>query len=240
MPYYNYEYEADIGQGMVDAVFGVYLAIIFIALAFSLVAYVLQSVALHTIANRRGIKDGWLAWLPFGNSWILGSVSDQYRYLTKGEIRNRRKLLLGLSIATIVAYFAWVIVMVMAGVILGSGESMAFAMLTIMGALLITGVAVAYTVFYYMSLYDLYISCATDNGVVYFVLSIVISWLTPILVFICRNKDQGMPPRRQPVPQPAYAAPGVPVQMPVMETPIQAPVDQASAPESGFGPPGNL
>ena len=42
-------------------------------------AYVLTSWALYTIADRRGIKNPWLSWIPVVNCWIIGSLSDQYR-----------------------------------------------------------------------------------------------------------------------------------------------------------------
>ena len=71
----------------------------FFANGLSILAYILQALALYTIAKRRGIRKPWLAWIPFGNSWILGSLSDQYHYVTKRTIKNRRKLLLGLEIA---------------------------------------------------------------------------------------------------------------------------------------------
>ena len=44
-----------------------------------------------------GIRHAWLAWVPIGNNWILGSLSDQYRYLVKGKICRKRVILPALS-----------------------------------------------------------------------------------------------------------------------------------------------
>ena len=58
------------------------------------------SIGLTTIANRRGLRNGWLSWLPVGYDWTIGNIADQYRYLARGEVRSRRKALLALSIVS--------------------------------------------------------------------------------------------------------------------------------------------
>ncbi|MBE7001904.1 MAG: hypothetical protein E7421_04290 [Ruminococcaceae bacterium] len=181
----------------------VYLLIVFFMFAFSILSYVLQGVGLHTIANRRGIRNGWLAWIPLGNLWVLGSISDQYQYVTKGKIKNRRKVLLGLSIG----YFAFCIIWMIAAVV-GllltegmDGEIVAGVLLILLGGLLMAAIAVAMLIYYYLCLYDLYNSCNPSNGVLFLVLSIVFSVTVPFFVFACRKRDSGMPPRKQPEPQ---------------------------------------
>lgn len=62
----------------------------------------MEAVALYTIAKRREINKPWLACIPVVSGWILGSVSDQYRYVTKRKVKNKRKWLLGLSILGVV------------------------------------------------------------------------------------------------------------------------------------------
>ena len=77
-------------------------------LAFAVLSYVFQSLGMYTIAKRRGIHNPWLAWVPVGSSWLLGSISDQYHYVVKGEERSKRKVLLGLQIGFIALYIAFV------------------------------------------------------------------------------------------------------------------------------------
>ena len=60
----------------------------------SIAGYVLTALALYTIARRRGLKNPWLAWIPVADCWLLGSLSDQYRYVVKGEHKSKRKILL--------------------------------------------------------------------------------------------------------------------------------------------------
>ena len=72
----------------------------------SLAAYVFSSLAIYTIAQRRGIRHAWMAWIPMLNVWILGSISDQYRYVVKGQIKSKRKVLLALNILNVLIIFA--------------------------------------------------------------------------------------------------------------------------------------
>ena len=60
--------------------------------------YVFTALALYTIAKRRCISKPWLSWVPVVNVWVLGSLSDQYRYVVRGENKSKRKALLVLSI----------------------------------------------------------------------------------------------------------------------------------------------
>ena len=69
------------------------------------------------------------------------------------------------------------------------------------------GVAIATAVIRYMALYDVYTSCTPQNNVVFLVLSILFSVTEPFFLFFTRNKDDGMPPRKQ---EPVYEAPQEP------------------------------
>lgn len=64
----------------------------------AIVAYVLGALGFYTIAKRRGINHAWLAWVPIGNLWLLGCISDQYQSIARGKVKNKRKALLGLGI----------------------------------------------------------------------------------------------------------------------------------------------
>lgn len=184
-----------VGGGILGAVVAVYLLMIFAALTFSVACYVFQSLGTYTIAGRRGIKNAWLTWLPIGNLWILGSISDQYQYVAKGKVKNRRKILLGLSIGVFVFYFVWIV----SAVVSTFASLTAGVLVLVLGALLFLALAVIMTVYQYMCLYDLFSSCQPSNAVLYLVLSIFVTVTMPFFVFACRKKDLGMPPRKQPV-----------------------------------------
>ena len=161
-------------------------------------AYVLHSVGLYSIAERRGIRHSWLAWLPVGNLWILGSISDQYQYVVKGEVKNRRKVMLILNIAAIVLYFVAIIVGIISAFALANDSAAGSGWGFFLVGLVMFGLIITMNVFMYMSYYDLYRSSCPENAVLFLVLSIVVSVTLPIFVFINRKKDGGMPPKKQP------------------------------------------
>ena len=144
------------------------------------------------------------------NCWILGSLSDQYRYVVKGEIRSKRKLLLILKVLEAVLGVAVAVVCgVMAVNAVGSfmrgpvnPEKMLELVLGsaagILGLCLpIAAIAIAAAVIRYMALYDIYRSMDPANCVLFLVLSILFGITEPFFLFFNRNKDLGMPPRRQ-------------------------------------------
>ena len=190
---------------------GVILIVALIALIFAVVTYVLSSVGIYTIAKRRGIKNPWMAWIPVANAWILGSISDQYQYVVKRKNTNRRLILVILSGISVLlgsvgsgSYFD-----ILANAAVGSDAATAIMgpVMAITGAgFLSTGVSIAYTVFRYIALYDLYSSSRPQNNVLFLVLGIFFGITEPFFIFACRNKDDGMPPRRtdNPYQQPPH------------------------------------
>ena len=189
----------------------------FTADGIGVLVYVLQALALYTIAQRRGIKKPWLAWIPVVNVWILGSISDQYQYVVKKQVKNKRKVLLGLNIAmTAIAIFmvVFIIVGLFCG-LLAMEPSMKDGMLPVqtdgfrdtVGALLVVLLSIAvavlsivHTVFFYMAVYDVFRSCEPKNSTLYLVLSlvgnVVIDGACCIFLMLCKDKDLGMPPRK--------------------------------------------
>lgn len=167
---------------------------------FSIAMYVLTALSLYTIATRRGIRKAWLAWVPVLNCWILGSLSDQYRYVVRGQIKNKRKILLILNLlkavltttlVSMAAVVIWTMFTEATGFFMGS-------VLSLLGLLLPLGaVYLAYCIFYYMALYDLYASVDPENHVLFLVLSIFFSVTKSFFLFFSREKDNGMPPRRE-------------------------------------------
>ena len=216
-----------IGGAEAPGVLGVFMAvyglIIFVAWAFSLVSYVLSSLGMYTIANRRGIRHAWLAWIPFGNLWILGSIADQYQYVAKGKIKNRRKILLGLNILLIVLEVGCFMGIIAMYII----PELILAILCIFIGLLTMVVTITILVYEYIAYYDLFSSSEPNNATLYLVLSIIFSVTLPFFVFACRKKDLGMPPRKQPAPQQVV----VPAAEPVVETETEPVAEGFAQPE---------
>lgn len=200
---YPYMLEEDLALGIVSGLLAGIPSLLFWA-----AGYVLTALGLYTIARRRGLNKPWLAWIPVANCWLLGSLSDQYRYVVKGENKSKRKVLLVLSIVNLVLgvmFFVLVLgmgVQAVAAVLGGISES---AMLeAIMGPLVsvmglslpLCGVAIAFFIVRYMALYDVYKSLDPGNCTLFLVLSILLRVTEPFFLFFNRDKDLGMPPRQ--------------------------------------------
>lgn len=195
-----------------------YLISLIFSLGISLIRYVFTSLGYYTLAKRRGINHPWLAWVPLGNMWILGSLSDQYRYVTRGQVTNKRKVLLGMDIAALA--MAVLLMVLTVNIVIEAIPMMdqfnvseaqiasvgvkALGMLAICFAVLVLSIIAM--VFMYIAIFDVFRSCDPNSSVLFLVLTILLSIVYPFLVFACRNKDLGMPPRTvtPPVQQPVY------------------------------------
>lgn len=209
--YYDYSY--GYGGGEMLGIILFYVIYLLVAGGFAIALYVLRSLGVYTIAKRRGLHHAWFAWVPVADQYLLGCISDQYQYVVKDKNKSRRKILLVLDIVYVV----------LLTVILGSFVGIAFnaavgyisesrmtsRMLGMLGLYLpLLGVWIAKLVFRYMALYDLYVSVDPKNSTMYIVLSVIFKVTEPFFLFFNRNKDDGMPPRREPEPT-VWEAPGV-------------------------------
>lgn len=207
---YDYSFEADLMEFLehFGYVFvGIAVGFLLIALTIVLVMYIFWSVGLYAIAKRRGLRNAWLAWIPVGNHWITGSLADQYQYVAKGKIKNKRKILLILSLASFVLGLAFNLVssLLVLAAAPAEGVIAVSSMLGVLRSVINVVVSLAWTIFCHMALYDLYCSCNPENAVVFLVLGIFFPITIPFFIFFNRKKDGGMPPRK-PAPQ-AYVPP---------------------------------
>lgn len=182
--------------GLASILLAIYVLAMLAYSMLGLISYVLHSLSLYTIAKRRGIHNSWLAWLPFGNLWILGSISDQYQYVVKGKIKNRRKVMLWLSIAPVPTFLIWIVLLAASRF---TYDGFLQGVVLAVGVLVLPAMAIIVAVTRYIAYYNLFTSCNRENAVLYLVLGIFFPVTLPFFVFACRKKDLGMPPRKQPV-----------------------------------------
>ena len=198
---------------------GIFFVIYLAMIGLGITGYVLQALGMYRIAERRGIHRPWLAWIPVANSWVLGSISDHYQYVTKHKQTKRRRIIPILEVAMIVVYVAVFASMLVMAFSMDSTTTVSneigilFAML--FGFLILFGVAVAAVVFAYLACFDLFRSCRPQNEVLFLVLGIVVPITLPFFIFACSKYDLGMPPKRE--PQIPAQIPGVPVEEPPVE-----------------------
>lgn len=192
-PYYYNELPTTGMDEEVMIVLGIMLVFLGIVLVCCLVGWILSAVSLHKVAKRRGIRHAWLAWLPIGSEWVLGSLSDQYQHLVQGKVTSRRKILLALSLAGIVVGIAYVVLAAVIGIMVEVEGRMDLTPLVVMiPYLLLMGISITVMVFYHICNYDFYRSCKPQSAVVFLVLGIILPVCQPFFYFSCRKKDLGM------------------------------------------------
>lgn len=195
--------------------FAVYGIVILASLAFSIAVYVVQSVGLYTLAKRRGLRYAWLAWLPVGNSWITGSLADDYRS-RKGKKHYKLGLFTTIASVAVLALaalfvlcfagmYVWMFVCIFFTESMGVSDLMPLLilipyMLIMAITLLMSACSLAHTVLCYVSSYFIFESCVPEQKVLYLIIAIVVGYTFGIhtaalgvTVFLCRNKDLGMP-----------------------------------------------
>lgn len=175
--------------------------------------WVIFSIGIHAVARRRRIRNSWLAWIPVANLWVLGSISDQYQYLVKGRIKARRWGITILAVLTVAVYLAGAYCVYLStykgymnSTVFALPMLLAFVFVVLFGAGVVT-VAVQM----YICCYDLFRSCDPVNRRLFLVLSILYPAGLAFIVFAIRNRDGGMPPRKQPL---------------VAEEPLEEPVEE--------------
>ena len=185
----------------------------------SIVAYIFTAISLFSIAKRRGIHHAWMSWIPVGNIWVLGAISDHFRFVTKGQNKAKRKVLLALAIVNLILGF---IVLLVCGVVIVRVASMLidesnFVDYTELGIQLVITlclatpmliVAAVSGVIQYIAMFDIFASADPKNRWLYMILSLMSPYALPLILFFNRKRDEGMPPRiPETNPQPAYQQP---------------------------------
>ena len=191
--YYNELPVTGMDEEVLARVMAILLGVLGVVLVFSLIFWIISALSLQSIARRRGIRNAWLAWVPIGNEWILGSIADQYQHLIQGKITARRKLLVWLNVG-------YAMLIIANGLVQGLTEAAAHTeeqlMLWSLASMLISvarlAVSITALVFCHMSNYDLYRSCDPKNAVTFLVLGIIFPITQPFFYLSCRKKDLGM------------------------------------------------
>jgi hypothetical protein len=125
-----------------------------------LVFYILKSIALMTMASKRGIDNPWLGWIPIAALYIMGSLVGEMDILDF-HLDN-----LGL----------WCPIIIVGGSLLSG--------IPFLGA--ISGIALLiFAIMFTHKLFSLY---APQEAVLYTILSILLL-LLPVFLFIVRNKE---------------------------------------------------
>lgn len=142
-------------------------SLIIIAVAVSIVPYILFAIGLGRVARAYGIRNSWMSWLPIARKHLLTEVAD----LRRVQVGKPRKLTVQFEI---MMFLCVICVVAMAKL----GNIALIVIPLILLVLLSYNQAFAYYYFYRL--------CDKENATAYFLLGLIIKPLNSLFVFHCR------------------------------------------------------
>jgi len=156
--------------------------------------YALSSWGMYELALSRKIHHPWIAWIPVVRGWMLGCISDQYRYVQRGIRSVRRIALLALpileAVLAVVSFCLGIFRFVLSAEQGGSLNTAAWIIVAVLAL-----VRLLYFVLENLAVYDLHRSCNPSQAKLNLVLGMFIPCFRSIVIFLERDKELGMPPR---------------------------------------------
>lgn len=168
----------------------------FIVMGAGVALYVMGSLGTYTVAKHRGLKHAWLAWIPIGNSYIYGALSDDVTAL-RGIIKKYCSRVLlpvldGCAAVGFVLVFAVIVCAAFAAAAIGEPavSTVPFILIPFMALciFLVDGVMIASRVFASIALYPIYREYCLPGTSLAFAVCGGIFGLHGIFLFAIRNK----------------------------------------------------
>ena len=184
---------------------GIFLMMTVYTAVFGIIAlalYILRAAGVFKMAGAAGIKRPWTAFIPVVNSYTFGKLAEKYTKRDGRKTGGFAAALITLNIAEILtgsllAYFSLEafseILENAVGVYEMSAEMTVdmFSSLVpvIMLYIIVMAVTVAYLVVFYVAQWRVFAVFDYRNATLFTVLSVFFSFLSPIFLFILRNRQ---------------------------------------------------
>lgn len=143
-------------------------------MAFYVGLFVLVGFGPYTMAKNAGIHNPWLAFLPFGNTWIICLLGERARYFHTGKTTPLAKTALFLQVGAIVV----VLLMLVAFLVSPA--------LTVILYFAFFAALIASAVYTYIAIYNIFRDYSPGNETAFLLLSIFLE-ASFILFIIYRN-----------------------------------------------------
>ncbi len=195
----------------------VVVIVYFLILIGNLVNYILTSLSLYSIADKRNITSAWTAWLPIANYWCVGSIADYHSNLDSKK-SNWRKLLITLviigNVAVVVSYISLFVAAINMGM---NAEYMAedeitfavlgmilpFYLIFIAAAVVIGTANICLSVCYY----KIFEYLVPEKAIKYLLISLLVPFGLAGCLMKCKNSTVGVFQYAIPVVQPTAPPP---------------------------------
>ena len=192
-------------MGSAFAILGVGLIVFYLLiLAYAVLGYVFQSLALYRIAKNRNLRYPGLAWVPVANTWLIGSIVDYHSSINSGIDRKWRKALLAIGIIFSASLFLFYMFYFVLGfsMVFGNMSAAGLIIPLILILLVVSLSSVANSICTMICFYKIYEDIVPLKAVKYLLLTILVPLGGPICLFIASKSMIGVP-----IYQPAYYPP---------------------------------
>ena len=177
-------------------IFGVLFIIFAVIGVISLVLWIFQAIGLQAIAKKNNIKNAWLAWLPIGDLWILGKISDTRKTFWKIKDTGKMFVILSLvQVISVIVYIVGVVVLTISSI--SSGEILDNAIFSFMSKSsfelmdFFIGVSSGLIILLKIwSLYNVYYKYKGEKVIGLLICSIIFSFIIPFVLFSFRKKEE--------------------------------------------------
>ncbi len=149
--------------------------------AIILAVYILRAIGLYKLAKNRGINNAWLAWIPVGDAYIMGCLSEASPYM-KHKFPKMHVIY-----PSIMGGFIFLTITLMFGFFLPNITSVYGLLFPLLVYGLLFLAAIFIRLVHSFILYHIYKIYDPDNVILFLVLSIVMS-IDFIFLFVIRNK----------------------------------------------------
>ena len=168
--------------------------------AVSLATYLLQAFAIFKMAKNMGYNNPWLAFIPFANVYMFGKVAETYIKSDGRPSAKFSKILLTLQIILMAILVLLVVLIVMVLFFEATGTyflspeietlaASAMVLPVLLAIFAMLGVAIAYAIINYVALWRIFALYNYKNATLFLVLTLFVGVLTPIFLFVLRNKE---------------------------------------------------
>ena len=172
-------------------------AVYTVALVYAVFYYFSVAPSCFRMMRKAGMKNAWMAWVPYCNFYAYGDLADTYNLLCEAKPTSYAKKLLTWQIVSSVAAYPITILLGALDPEAELGDITPDFWLLLL-AYLAAGVAAS--VFYYISLHKIYKLYAPDRAVGLTVLTVLVPVAIPVIFLVISRKEPHFPFSAKPEP----------------------------------------
>ena len=216
------------------------ILVLIVVLPIALATYIVNGISMMKISKKLGVENGWLAFVPFANYWLLGRLAEEDQKVYYPEKKAVRW-----SVIYLVAVIVGMVISGVLGGIVGGvtaaleyseHASASMAVLLVEGVyILLTGVlSLAMNALMAIVLYKFYHRMAEKSAIWMTLLSIFVSFAQPVILLVLAFSKKyplvdtlaGEEMADGEAPVEAFAQQEVPEAVAVVAEEVQSPVEQ--------------